>query len=65
MFDNQLRENIVMDVENPVVLVCRDLECVCDCEVASIAMLLVDTAGCNLPELRLPEEVSKGNEGQT
>lgn len=32
-------------------------------ETTSIPLLLIDTAGCNLPELDLPQEVSKGNEG--
>ena len=26
-------------------------------------LLLIDTAGCDLYELDLPEEISKGNEG--
>ena len=40
-----------------------DLPNVEEGETTSIPLLLVDTAGCNLPELDLPQEVSKGNEG--
>ena len=29
-----------------------------------LPLLLIDTAGCDLPEMDVPEEVSKGNEGQ-
>lgn len=32
-------------------------------EDTSIPLLLIDTAGCDLNELDLAEEVSKGNEG--
>ncbi len=28
-----------------------------------IAVLLIDTAGCDLQELDVPEEISKANEG--
>ncbi|XP_067663777.1 DNA-binding protein SMUBP-2-like [Haliotis asinina] len=42
----------------------RDLPGVTDCEETSCPLLLVDTAGCDLFELELPEEVSKGNEGE-
>ena len=28
-------------------------------------LLLIDTAGCDLHELDLPEEISKGNEGSS
>ncbi|XP_046352610.1 DNA-binding protein SMUBP-2-like [Haliotis rufescens] len=42
----------------------RDLPGVSDCEETSCPLLLVDTAGCDLSELELPEEVSKGNEGE-
>ena len=40
-----------------------DLPNVEEGETTTIPLLLVDTAGCNLPELDLPQEVSKGNEG--
>ena len=33
-------------------------------EDTSTALLLVDTAGCGLWELDVPDEVSKGNEGE-
>ncbi|XP_070198061.1 DNA-binding protein SMUBP-2-like isoform X2 [Littorina saxatilis] len=42
----------------------KDLPSVEEGETTSIPLLLIDTAGCNLPELDLPQEVSKGNEGE-
>ena len=33
-------------------------------EVTSEALLLIDTSGCDLQELDLPDEQSRGNEGQ-
>ncbi|XP_033743821.1 DNA-binding protein SMUBP-2-like [Pecten maximus] len=33
-------------------------------EEASLPLLLIDTAGCDLPEMDTPEEISKGNEGE-
>ena len=41
-----------------------DLPSIEEDEITSTPLLLVDTAGCNLPELDLPQEVSKGNEGK-
>ena len=41
----------------------RDLAGIQNNEDTSISMLLVDTAGCDLVELNLPDEVSKANEG--
>ncbi|XP_035827063.1 DNA-binding protein SMUBP-2 isoform X2 [Aplysia californica] len=35
-----------------------------DSDMAATPLLLIDTAGCDLGELDLPEEVSKGNEGE-
>jgi len=34
-----------------------------DNEVTCEPLILIDTAGCDLPELELPDEQSKGNEG--
>lgn len=31
---------------------------------SSLPLLMIDTAGCDLPEMDTPEEVSKGNEGE-
>ncbi|GFS16916.1 DNA-binding protein SMUBP-2 [Elysia marginata] len=42
----------------------KDLEGVSDTEETRVPLLLIDTAGCDLQELDLPEEVSKGNEGE-
>ncbi|XP_064609271.1 DNA-binding protein SMUBP-2-like [Liolophura sinensis] len=42
----------------------RDLDNVEDSEDTRIPLLLIDTAGCDLYELDLPEEISKGNEGE-
>ncbi|GFO34359.1 DNA-binding protein smubp-2 [Plakobranchus ocellatus] len=42
----------------------RDLEGVSNTEETAAPLLLIDTAGCDLRELDLPEEVSKGNEGE-
>ncbi|KAL8606242.1 hypothetical protein ACOMHN_012874 [Nucella lapillus] len=42
----------------------RDLSNVEEGEITSTPLLLVDTAGCDLSELDLPQEVSKGNEGE-
>lgn len=42
----------------------RDLDEVEDNEDTRIPLLLIDTAGCDLHELDLPEEISKGNEGK-
>lgn len=30
----------------------------------SVPLLLIDTAGCNLQELNIADELSKGNEGE-
>ena len=43
---------------------CRDISGISTNEVTEMALLLIDTAGCDLHELDLPEEVSKANEGQ-
>lgn len=42
----------------------RDLASVLDNEDTQTPLLLIDTAGCDLDELDLPDELSKGNEGQ-
>ncbi|KAK3594546.1 hypothetical protein CHS0354_023602 [Potamilus streckersoni] len=42
----------------------RDLPSVTECEETSIPLMFIDTAGCELRELDLPEEISKGNEGE-
>ncbi|CAG5120566.1 unnamed protein product, partial [Candidula unifasciata] len=42
----------------------RDLEGVSLSEGTSASLLLIDTTGCDLFELDLPEDVSKGNEGE-
>ncbi|XP_060062614.1 DNA-binding protein SMUBP-2-like [Ylistrum balloti] len=42
-----------------------DLEAVnAEEEIASMPLLLIDTAGCDLSEMDTPEEISKGNEGE-
>lgn len=47
-----------------VLLLFRDLPNVTDTEDTSIALLLIDTAGCNLNELDVASHESKGNEGE-
>ncbi|KAK2176747.1 hypothetical protein NP493_643g04012 [Ridgeia piscesae] len=42
----------------------RDLTGVSETEDTAIPLLLIDTAGCHQRELQLPDEVSKGNEGE-
>ncbi|WAR00145.1 SMBP2-like protein [Mya arenaria] len=42
----------------------RDMDGVEENETTSSPLLFIDTAGCDLPELDLPEEISKGNEGE-
>ncbi|XP_041357729.1 LOW QUALITY PROTEIN: DNA-binding protein SMUBP-2-like [Gigantopelta aegis] len=42
----------------------KDLPGVEECEETSCPLLLIDTTGCDLYELDLPEEISKGNEGE-
>lgn len=42
----------------------RDIEKVEETEETSEPLLLIDTAGCQLYELDVPEEISKGNEGE-
>lgn len=42
----------------------KDLDGVKDTEETRVPLLLIDTAGCDLQELDLPEDVSKGNEGE-
>ncbi len=41
----------------------RDLAGVEDNEDTSIPVLMIDTAGCDLQELDVPDELSKANEG--
>lgn len=36
-----------------------------DTELTREPLLFIDTSGCDLPELDLPDEQSKGNEGKT
>ena len=43
---------------------CSDLTGVSVTEDTQTALLLIDTAGCDLWELDVPDEVSKGNEGE-
>jgi len=43
---------------------CRDLSDVDDTEDTCIPLLLIDTAGCNLNELDVASNESKGNEGE-
>ncbi|XP_077978180.1 DNA-binding protein SMUBP-2-like [Glandiceps talaboti] len=42
----------------------KDLPGVADTEETNMSLLLIDTAGCDLYELELDEEMSKGNEGE-
>ncbi|XP_071481045.1 DNA-binding protein SMUBP-2-like [Diadema antillarum] len=42
----------------------KDLPGVEENENTNLALLLIDTAGCDITELELEEEVSKGNEGE-
>lgn len=42
----------------------RDLPGVKDAEVTTVALLLIDTTGCDLYEIETSEEESKGNEGE-
>ena len=42
---------------------CSDIPNVHETDDTSQPLLLIDTAGCDLYELDLPEEISKGNEG--
>ncbi|XP_052076083.1 DNA-binding protein SMUBP-2-like isoform X25 [Mytilus californianus] len=42
----------------------RDIPGITDNEETSEPLLLIDTAGCEMYELDLPEEISKGNEGE-
>ena len=41
----------------------RDMPGITDNETSILPLLYIDTAGCDLRELDLPEEISKGNEG--
>ena len=50
------------NVDNSVCL-SRDLDNVVEDEVSVLPLLFIDTAGCDMYELELPEEISKGNEG--
>ena len=40
-----------------------DMPGIQDTDDTTQPLLLIDTAGCDLHELDLPEEISKGNEG--
>ena len=42
----------------------RDLNDVRDNEDTAIPVLMIDTAGCDLTELDVPDEMSKANEGK-
>ncbi|XP_033095594.1 DNA-binding protein SMUBP-2-like [Anneissia japonica] len=42
----------------------KDLAHVAETEDTCIPLLLVDTAGCDMHELDLPDEISRGNEGE-
>jgi len=42
----------------------RDLSGVSDTEETHTALMLIDTAGCNLNELEVADNESKGNEGK-
>jgi len=42
----------------------RDLPNVVDTEDTGVPLLLIDTAGCNLSELDVASNESKGNEGE-
>ena len=42
----------------------RDLHDVRDNEDTAIPVLMIDTAGCDLTELDVPDEMSKANEGR-
>ena len=42
----------------------RDLGDVRDNEDTAIPVLMIDTAGCDLTELDVPDEMSKANEGR-
>lgn len=52
-----------MQCTNLCKLYSSDLVDVSDDEETTSPLLIIDTAGCDLYELDLPEEVSKGNEG--
>jgi hypothetical protein len=43
---------------------CRDLPGVAETDDTRTALLLIDTAGCNLNELDVADNESKGNEGK-
>lgn len=43
---------------------CRDLTGVTETDDTRTALLLIDTAGCNLSELDVADNESKGNEGK-
>ena len=42
----------------------KDLPGVNDTDDTSLPLLLIDTAGCDVYEMQVEEEVSKGNEGE-
>lgn len=42
----------------------RDLSGVTEDETSVLPLLYIDTAGCDLRELDVPEEISKGNESK-
>ncbi|GAB1601670.1 DNA-binding protein SMUBP-2-like [Argonauta hians] len=59
LYDNQLIAHSSVKTH-----LLRDLEGIEDNEVTSKPLILIDTTGCNLPELDVPEEISKGNPGE-
>eukprot|EP00057_Strongylocentrotus_purpuratus_P007910 XP_011662384.1 PREDICTED: DNA-binding protein SMUBP-2 [Strongylocentrotus purpuratus] len=42
----------------------KDMPCIMENENTTLPLLLIDTAGCDVLELELEDEVSKGNEGE-
>ncbi|CAI9732054.1 DNA-binding protein SMUBP-2-like [Octopus vulgaris] len=57
LYDNELIAD--SSVKNHLL---KDLERIEENELTTEPLILIDTAGCNLPELEVPEEISKGNE---
>ncbi|CAL1546219.1 unnamed protein product [Lymnaea stagnalis] len=60
----QLYEGKLVAHESVASHLLRDLLDVTEGEETNAPLLLIDTAGCDLYELDLPDEVSKGNEGE-
>ncbi|XP_052828218.1 DNA-binding protein SMUBP-2 [Octopus bimaculoides] len=59
LYDNELIAD--SSVKNHLL---KDLDRIEENELTTEPLILIDTAGCNLPELEVPEEISKGNEGE-